>query len=229
MKSKVALICLGLASASFALDEYLPLAKGVAEVDVGVSPIIGENTTNTGLPVLQFKYGVIDGLDIEVAATYFVGDVAGLGQPEVAAKYAIGTTGFAPYLNLVLPIASGDRDIPGTGLGIAPGVVYGKNYDKISAVAQASYQINLEDDGVTPDNILGIYLKPGYIANDKLTGYVGFDYKMQGDNTAFTLKPGVTYMQSAKLSWEVNLPIALADDINGQTSWGVSAAAYFTL
>lgn len=238
MKSRVALMCLGLVTAGFCVDEYLPIAPKTLEVDVGVNPVIGENTTVTGLPVLQVKYGILPGLDVEAAVNYYTGDASGLGQPELAAKYAIGSTGFAPYVNLVLPVAGGDFDVPGAGLGIQPGVVYGKNYDKIQAVAKAFYQINMEDDDVTRGNVLGIYLKPGYMIDDKLAAYVGLDFKMTGEGEAgpitvdggntIALLPGATYTLSPALAFEANVPIVLTNDV-GETSWGIWASVYWTL
>jgi hypothetical protein len=228
-------MCLGLVTAGFCVDEYLPIAPQTLEVDVGVNPVIGENTTVTGLPVLQLKYGILPGLDVEAAVNYYTGDASGLGQPELAVKYAIGSTGLAPYLNLVLPVASGDKDVPGAGLGIQPGVVFGKNFDKVQAVAKAFYQINMEDDGFTNGNVLGIYLKPGYMIDDKLAAYVGLDFKMTGesdpatfDGNTIALLPGATYTLSPALAFEANVPIVLSNDV-GETSWGIWASVYWTI
>ncbi len=240
MKSRVALMCLGLVTAGFCVDEYLPIAPKTLEVDVGVNPVFYDNATVTGLPVLQLKYGVMPGFDLEAAVNYTIGDVAGLTQPEIAAKYAIGATGLGVYANIVLPVATGDNDVASVGLGIQPGVVYGKNYDKIQAVARAYYQINLEGDNFKKQNVLDVYLKPGYLVNDKLAAYVGVDYKMYGeaeaggnaisgsDGSAFTIAPGVTYTLDSKIAFEANLPIVLSDDVNGE-SWGIWASVYYTL
>jgi len=236
MKTKVALLCLGLVSAGFCVDEYLPIAPKTLEVDVGVNPVFPKvGDAGFGIP-LQVKYGVMPGLDLEVATSYALsGNQTGLNQPDIAAKYAIGASGFAAYLDLVLPFSTGDYDAPGAGLGIAPGVVYGRNFDKIQAVAKASYLINMEKDSFTRGNVLDVYLKPGYMIDSKLAAYVGLDYKMYGesdpkttDGSGITLAPGVTYTLDSKLSFEANVPIVLSDDVNGE-SWGIWAAVYYTL
>ena len=116
--------------------------------------------------------------------------------------------------------------------------MYGKNFDKIQAVAKASYQINMEDDDVTAGNVLDIYLKPGYMIDDKLAAYVGLDFKMTGepdpsgptsvDGNTITLLPGATYVVSPAISLEANVPIVLSNDV-GPTSWGILASVYYTL
>jgi hypothetical protein len=184
MKSRVALLCLGLVTAGFCVDEYLPIEAGKTEIDVGVSLVFPEvGDAAVGIP-LQVKYGVMPGLDVEVAATAGVSGTTGLSQIDVAAKYAIGSTGLAPYIDVVLPFAVGEYADGYTGLGIAPGVVFGKNFDRIQAIAKASYQINMESEGVTPGAVLDIYLKPGYMIDSKLAAYVGLDFKMIGESEA---------------------------------------------
>jgi hypothetical protein len=239
MKSKVAMMCLAFASASFAVDEYLPVAPGKTEIDVGVAYVTPEvSDASLGVP-LQVKYGVAPNLDIEVAATYSLsGGVTGLTAPEVAAKYAIGASGLAAYVNVGLPFAVGDYADGYLGITVQPGVVYNKNYDKIVGVARAYYQINMEDDGFTPGNVLGVLVKPGYMIDDKLAPYVGVDFKMVGEGEAgpftidggntFTLLPGLNYTISDKLALEANVPLVLSNDV-GETSWGIWASLYITL
>lgn len=228
MKNKIAVLSLALASSVFALDEYLPVAPQTLELDAGIShlsPEVGDAALS--IP-LQAKYGVMPGMDLELALNYGVSGSTGLAQPELAAKYAIGATGIAAFVNLLLPVATGDKDVPGSGLGIAPGAVFGKNYDKVQAVAMAYYQINMEDDGVTPDNIFRLYLKPGYMVNEKLAGYVGLDYAMQGDANSTKLVPGLTYVLSPALALEANVPVVIAESNVGK-SWGIWASVYYTL
>src|SRR5690606_2623281 len=110
--------------------------------------------------------------------------------PQLAAKYTV-SDGIAVLANVVLPFATGDRANGYKGLGIAPGVIYGKNHGKISAVGLATYQLNMKDgDDIERDNQIRVYLKPGYIVNDKLTGYVGIDYNATGSNNNTALVPG---------------------------------------
>lgn len=236
MNSKVALLSLALASSTFALDEYLPLGKGVLELDAGVNPVYPEvGDAGVNIP-LQAKYGVMNGMDLELGLNYAAsGSATGLAQPDIAAKYSIGTSGAAVFVDLALPFATGDLDAPGTGLGITPGIVFGKNYGQIQAVAKASYQLNMKDDSFTKGNVLDVYLKPGYMVNDKLSGYVGLDYKMTGksdpattDGTTFTLLPGVTYTLSPTVAFEANVPIIVSNDVGGK-DWGIWASVYYTI
>jgi hypothetical protein len=228
---KVAAISLALASSVFALDEYLPIAPKAIEVDVGVSHASPDGGDAFQKIPLAVKYGVAQGLTVELATDYSLQDnAAGLGQPALAVKYSIAQVeGLAVFGNLVLPFATGDRADAYKGLGIAPGVVYGRNYGKISAVALAGYQINLKDgDDLESDNALRVFLKPGYIVNDKLTGYVGLDYNMAGDVNSTTLLPGVTYTVSPAIALEANLPFVVAES-NAGKYWGINAALYYTI
>ena len=231
MKNKVALLSLALASSVFALDEYLPIAPSSLEVDVGVShvaPDVGD--ASQAIPV-AVKYGLTKELTLELATDYSLADPGGgLGQPQIAAKYTVAD-GIAVFANVVLPFATGDRGDATAykGLGIAPGAVYGKTFGQISAVGLASYQLNMKDgDDNEADNALRVYLKPGYIVNDKLTGYVGIDYNMAGDVNSTKLVPGVTYMQSSTLSFEANLPYVVAESGAGK-SWGINVSVYYTM
>ncbi len=206
----------------------MPMVKGKTEIDVGVnfaSPEVGDAATKVPL---QVKYGLMKNLDLELGAQYSTVDKAsGLEQPAIAAKYAIGDNGIGVLVNLVLPFASGDLSNGYKGMGIAPGVVYGKNYDKIQAVALATFQINMEDKGFTPDNILTVYLKPGYMVNDKLAGYLGVNYMSQGSANATTVQPGLTYTISDMLAVEANIPYVVST--TGTKYWGVWASLYVTL
>ena len=231
MKNKIALLCLGLASASFALDEYLPVAPSKLEVDVGVSraaPEVGNVTTSVPL---QFKYGIMEGLDAELGLAYNKrSDASGVGQPALAAKYTVSAeNGIAVFANLVLPFATGDYADAYKGLGIAPGVVYGKNYGAFQAVGLASYQINMKDgDDIEADNALRVFLKPGYMVNDKLAGYVGIDYNSAGDVSTTALVPGVTYTLSGEWAFEAALPYIVSES-NSTKGWTVWASVYYTL
>jgi hypothetical protein len=223
MKSKIALLSLALASSVFALDEYLPLGPGILELDGGVSYVKPDGGDAAIALPLQAKYGVVPGLDIEIYTDLGVSGSTGLTPPQIAGKYAIGATGLAGFVNVVLPFAAGD--FSDAGLGIAPGVVYGKNYGQIQAVGLASYQINIDD---AVDDQLRIFLKPGYMFNDKAAGYVGLDYNKQGAANYTKLVPGVTYTLSSTLALEANLPIVVAENGPGK-SWGIWASLYYTM
>jgi hypothetical protein len=228
---KVALFSLALASSVFALDEYLPIAPNALEVDVGVSHNAPDGPDAYQSIPLAVKYGVMPGLTLELATDYSMQDPgSGLGQPQLAAKYSISAVeGLAVFANVVLPFATGDRADAYKGLGIAPGAVYGKNYGKISAAGLVGYQLNMKDaDDIEADNELRVFLKPGYLVNDKLTGYVGIDYKTAGDVNSTKLVPGVTYMHSSTLSFEANLPYVVSESGAGK-GWALNASVYYTL
>lgn len=226
---KVALISLALASSVFALDEYLPIAPKAIEVDVGVSHVSPDGGDAYQKIPLAVKYGLMEGLTLELATDFSMQDPGGgLAQPELAAKYTVAD-GIAVLVNVALPFATGDRADGYKGLGIAPGVVYGKNYGQISAVALAYYQLNMKDsDDIEAENKLRVYLKPGYIVNEKLTGYVGLNYEMQDDVNSTTLLPGVTYTVSPSIALEANLPFVVAES-NAGKYWGINAALYYTI
>jgi len=229
MKTTIALLSLGLVSTAFCLDEYMPMVKGKTEVDVGalyVTPEVGDAATSVPL---QVKYGLMAGLDLELGTTYATASGAsGLSQPQVAAKYAIGDNGIAVFVNVALPFATGDLSNGYKGLGIAPGLVYGKNYGKIQAVGLASYQLNMKDaDDLESDNALTVYLKPGYMVSDKLAVYAGVVYWSAGSANSTTVQPGITYTISDMVALEANVPYVVST--TGAKSWGILASLYFTL
>lgn len=230
MNNKIAALSLALASSVFALDEYLPIAPKALEIDVGVSHVAPEVGDAYQAIPLAVKYGVTDKLTLELATDFSLQDPGGgLGQPAIAAKYLV-TGDIAVLANVVLPFASGDRSNGYKGLGIAPGVIYGKTYDNnFTAAALAYYQINLKDgDDIEVDDILNVYLKPGYLVNDKLMAYVGLNYTMQGDANQTKLLPGITYALSPALALEANVPFVVAES-NAGKYWGINVALYFTL
>ncbi len=232
MKSRIAFLSLALAGSVFALDEYLPITKGAVEIDVGVSHNAPDGGDAYQSVPLAVKYGVMDKLTLELATDFSLQDPGGgLGQPAIAAKYAV-TSDIAVLANVVLPFATGDRgeSFAYKGLGIAPGVIYGKVYDNnFTAAALAYYQINLKDgDDIEVDDVLNVYLKPGYLVNDKLMAYVGLNYTMQGDANQTKLLPGITYVLSSALALEANVPFVVAESNTGKY-WGINAALYYTL
>src|SRR5690606_24197097 len=125
---------LALAGSVFALDEYLPITKGAVEIDVGVSHNAPDGGDAYQSVPLAVKYGVMDKLTLELATDFSMQDPGGgLGQPALAAKYTVAD-GIAVLVNVALPFATGDRADGYKGLGIAPGVIYGKNHGNFSAV-----------------------------------------------------------------------------------------------
>jgi hypothetical protein len=239
MKNKVALLCLGFASAGFALDEYMPLDKGVMELDAGISYVSPDGgTATTGIP-LQVKYGVMPGLDVELAAEFGVAGSSGLDQPALALKYKIPDLDLAAYVNLILPFATGDFDAPGLALGITPGVLYNHTFTpEVSAILGASYQINLEAEDIKAGNILTLFAKPNYAVTEYVGAYLGLTYAMAAEdevagvgagNESSTIKlwPGFTAALTKELAYEVNLPISFVD--GSMASWGIWGSVYYTI
>jgi hypothetical protein len=243
MKNKIALLCLGLASAGFALDEYMPLNKGVLELDAGINPVFpdaGGMVTNVPL---QVKYGIMDGLDVELgwafaSANDDAGGGSGFGQPALALKYKIPDLDLAAYVNLTLPFATGDNDVDSLNMGITPGVLYQMVSGPVTTILGASYQINLEADDVKRGNILSLMAKPSYAVTEYVGAYLGLTYTMTGetelagtgqgnDVSGFTLWPGFTAALTKELAYEVNLPVVFVD--GSMDSWGIWASVYYTL
>jgi predicted porin len=183
------------------------------------------------------------GLDVELAWTYAsanddAGGGSGFAQPAVALKYKLPSMDLSLFVNLTLPFATGDFDVPGLNMGIAPGALYQMTHGKITTILGAQYQLNLEADDVKDGNVLALLAKPSYAVNDKMGVYLWVGYNMYAESevagtgagdesTAFIVGPGVTYTISDKLALEANLPITVADDVN--KAWGIWASLYYTL
>lgn len=240
MRIKLAILSLGLASSVFALDEYMPLDKGVLELDAGVThetPDVGDAALS--IP-LQVKYGVMNGLDVELGLSYATAENAsGLDQPSLALKYKLPDMPLAAYVNVVLPFATGDLDVPGLNLGITPGVLYQLNSGMISTILGASYQLNLEADDVKEGNLLTVFAKPSYAVSGELGAYVFATYHMHmegetagngngDDGYDLVLAPGVTYTLSPSVAFEANIPFTVVEDNMGK-AWGIWASVYYTL
>ncbi len=243
MKSKIAVLSLALAGSVFALDEYMPISKGALEIDVGVSHL---NPTKPegidafqGIP-LAFKYGITSDLTVELASFYSLQEnFSGLTQPGLALKYKLPNLDLAAFVNVVLPFATGDQDVPGLNLGIAPGVLYNHTFGPVSAIFGAYYQLNFESDDIKWGNELSLLAKPAFGINEQLAAYVGVNYIMYGETEIFgtglgddgyelSLAPGVTYTLSDKLAFEANVPFTVAEN-TGFRAWGINALVYYTL
>lgn len=263
MKTKVALLSLGLVSMGFCIDEYQPIAPQTISVDLGYKSVFetgrydngGTRQDIHGSPVtniigVQVKYGIIDGLDAELAWAFRTdydmdvhgSSMSGFIMPDLAVKYALAEYGVGVYLNVVFPFVTGDYDkaLSRADFGFAPGIVYGKNFGKFQAVGQAEYLLNLENgDKVKQSDQLMVYLKPGYSITDELCGYLGLKYTMYGKEQIsgydvsrtgdylFSILPGAKFTQNKMITYELNIPITLAGK-NKFASWGVFATVYFT-
>lgn len=200
MKKGIALLSMSLASAAFAVDEYLPIEAGKLEVDVGYSyaAVNGgyddEGEKQDGLegsgnliPV-QVKYGIIPGLDVEAVWAFSslsvetpIGDAdaSGFMQPEIAVKYALMDLGAGAFFNFIAPFATGDFADPETpAMALQFGAVYSKLFGKFRAGGQVDYRVNMEKDDLKDGNNLSIYLKPEFQVHQYGSIYAGVDYDM---------------------------------------------------
>lgn len=237
---RIALLSLALAGGAFALDEYMPLAPGVLELDAGISHVSPDGGSASQSIPLQVKYGIVSGLDVELGLSYSLADNAsGLDQPALALKYQLPDMDLAAYVNVVLPFATGDLDAPGLNTGITPGVLYQLNSGAISTILGASYQLNLEADDVKEGDVLTVMAKPSYAVSGELGAYVFATYHMHmegevggnglgNDGYDVVLAPGVTYTLSPAVAFEANVPFTVVEDNVGK-SWGVWASVYYTL
>lgn len=249
MKTKIAIACLTLVTAAFSLDEYLPMAEGKYEIDVAGNAILSRgrynadgdivgSTGKAGMIPLQFKYGIVSGLDAELAWTFntlgagYTGGTAasGFSQPELAVKYSLKDLNpdaealryTAVFLNVGIPFATGD--MAEGKVNFSPGVVYGQNIGEFQAVGLAAYQINTEE-GV--DGKFTLFLKPGYMFNGASAGYLGVKYEMQGDANLLTVLPGTTMTFSDAISLEANVPVTVLGKSN-TAAYGLLLALYYT-
>ena len=206
MKSRFALLCLGLVSTGFSMDEYLPVQQGKLEVDVGYSLVKptgvyddeGERFSwdDLGAPSsfspmmhgfpLQLKYGFAPGLDVEFALTAVTSnddaDVSGFTRPEIGVKYANpAMNGAGVYANVALPLAGGDFDGPGVGTSFELGGVYQNRFGDFRMTGRAGYMLNLEADDVKDGNTFALYLKPEAMWTEYIGTYLGVQFLMAGE------------------------------------------------
>ena len=260
MKKVVAIIGMGLLSSSFGLDEYLSIEPGKVELDAGYTYIggtgsydgegekkdlIGDASPAQNLIPLQVKYGVMPGLDVELAAIVAMfnkdaGDMSGLQAPELAVKYTHAPINAGAYLNIAMPFGAGDFGDPAPGLGIGLGAVYGNRFGDFRLTAQVGYTINMEsgDDIKAADKLL-IYAKPEAMWTEFIGTYLGLKYEMFGegelagvgdgkDGNLITVLPGLNAVLLPWLAYEVNVPITVMGT-SQPAFWGVSANVYVTL
>jgi hypothetical protein len=203
-------LSLSLASAAFAVDEYLPIEAGKFRVDVGYmyagmtgmydedgeKQDVFEGSGNM-VPV-QLKYGILPGLDVEAVWAFastkndlgsFGGidlgevELSGFGQPEIALKYALMDVGAGAFVNFIAPFATGDFADPETPpMALQFGAVYSKLFGKFRAGGQIDYQLNFEKDDAKEGNIFSIFLKPEFQVHEYGSLYAGVVYDLFGES-----------------------------------------------
>lgn len=202
---------LAAAASVSAWDEYGPVAKGKTEVDLmgtyALSPEAGNLT-----PSLQVKYGVIDGLDVEVADAMPTDPEFGFGKPNIAVKYSHPETGLGGFVAVDLPFASEKiDDDPQAAYYFA--LQYTKTFGSIvlNDWAMFSSSFQTEDDG-----IVDLYVKPQYNATDKIGPYLGLEYITSGkfEGYTFVAKPGVNVILTDVFSVEAQVPVSKTKDVD---------------
>ncbi|MEK7392230.1 MAG: hypothetical protein AAB214_06660 [Fibrobacterota bacterium] len=259
-KTLLAAAVLALTSGAFAYDEYGTVAKGKTEVDVMYAHTLGMGTYDAdakkqdaeGSPVtynpsLQVKYGVLDGLDVELSANYLIynkdaGDASGLNKPQLDVKY-VHALGFGGLIGVDLPF--GGKDIVGKNpvAALRVGPVLAKTIDKMVFNGWALVAVNFEDkDKNKAANGLDVYFKPQYNVTDKIGPYLGVDYqtnlgkgqKVDEDGNTYkhdpksyllTVKPGINYILDGTYSAELNVPVTVIGQNNTATA-GVYVGFY---
>lgn len=166
------------ASALFALDEYMPVAPRVMQINVGVDRTsIGgiyqdswesdelENTNNpTALP-MQGKFGLLDNLEASMAITYLISDSgghAGLDRPVLALKYADPNAGGGGFLAITLPVGFEDIMNSGNFATMTFGGMYDENFPQLNLYSNVSYSFNTEDNDKNKIDNLHLFAKPEY-------------------------------------------------------------------
>ncbi len=262
MKKVLAIIGLSLMGFSYGMDEYGSIEKGKLEVDVGywyTSPTGRYNADGKKLdnpssqsPMinllpLQLKYGIMPGLDVELASVGTLGnkdagEPGGFTQPQLGVKYTHAPLGLGGYLNMVMPFVTGNLDQPfEPAMGIGLGAVYGNRFGDFRLTGQLGYQVNMENkDKYKSGNVLSIYAKPEAMWTEFIGTYLGIMYSMTGesavngtsltksDGNLFMLMPGANVALLPWLAYEVNAPITISGT-NERASWGIGAKVYVTL
>ena len=166
------------ASALFALDEYMPVAARVMQINVGVDRTsIGGNyqdswesdkAENPNNPVslpMQGKFGLLDNLEASMAISYLIQDSTGhtgLDRPVLALKYGDPVTGGGGFLAISLPVGFEDIMNAGNYATMSFGAMYDKNFPLINLYSNASYSFNTEDNEKNKIDNLRFFAKPEY-------------------------------------------------------------------
>jgi hypothetical protein len=162
-KIKLATItALCMASALFALDEYMPVPPRVMQINMGVehSSIPGTYQQDwesdnkwaqedpTSIP-MQGKFGLMDQLEGSMAIRYLVLDSrghTGLDRPVLALKYGDIISGGGGFLAVTLPIGFEDIMNAGNFATMTFGGLFNKDFQHIRILSNLSYSFNTEDN-----------------------------------------------------------------------------------
>lgn len=175
---RIGMAALGLAASAYALDEYLPLAPRVMEIDVGVerSTVLGsfdkdwekqdnESKENPFSLPLQGKFGLSEGLEGSMAIHYIANDKwghAGFDRPVLALKYAHPQYHVGGYLAIMPPIGFEEVMNSGNYASMVFGGLYGKEWAMCKLLANGAYTFNTENEDEAKNDQLHVFVKPEY-------------------------------------------------------------------
>lgn len=205
----------------FAFDEYGTMAKGKTEVDVMVSQDLTNEAT---YPAFQVKYGIIDGLDVEVVLPITSNsDASGLAQPNLALKYLHTESGAGAFAAVDLPFGSEDIVGEEPATVIYTSLLYSKVHGPIAMNAWAMYKFASDAAG---DGMFDLYLKPQYNVTDKIGPYLGLDLQKAKDMDPFyTVRPGINYIVNDLVAVEANYSLGIPSE--GDKVHGIYGGVYF--
>ncbi len=263
MKKIASLAVLAATSSVFAWDEYGALSAKKLEVDVMVNYTAGTGgydedgkkldnedgfSPATTVPVLGVKYGIIDGLDVELAVPFTMYNedasptgeaLSGLDRTNLGLKYT-HATGFGGFVAVDLPFGSEDIVTPDPATSIYAAIQYTKTFGKVALNDFVLYKTTLEVNDYKPADLLEIYIKPQYNVTDKIGPYLGVDYQMSLGKTKMgelemdpkssllTLKPGINYIATDAIGLEANVPVTVMGKSAG-ASIGAYLGFYYTI
>ncbi len=169
---------LGMATALFALDEYMPVPSRVMQINMGVertsmpgyfqesweSNNIPYTNNPTSIP-MQGKFGLLDQLEGSMAITYLIQDDkghTGLDRPVLGLKYGDVVSGGGGFLAISLPVGFEDIMNAGNFATMTFGGMYDKDFSQIRLFSNLSYSFNTEDNDKTKIDNLHFFVKPEY-------------------------------------------------------------------
>jgi hypothetical protein len=163
-------------AASFALDEYDPVAARVMQINFGFerSAITGyyldtwesngiENENNPMALPMQGKFGLMDNLEGSMEVRYLIQDDSGhtgLDRPVLGLKYLDPTMGAGGFLAIALPVGFEDIMNAGNYASMTFGAMYNKKFPRVNLLSNVSYTFNTEDSHKSKIDDIRLFAKP---------------------------------------------------------------------